>query len=65
MPWSPDDATRFTKKATTAKLKRQWRDVANSELAQHGSEAAAIKAANGVLKRESYQHEFTGKKRPK
>jgi hypothetical protein len=50
MPWSADEASSKTKKAKTAKQKRQWKDVANSSLKRGDSEAAAIKKANGVLK---------------
>lgn len=51
MPWKPTDATRFTKKASTPKSKRQFAHVANSELKRGASEGAAIKMANGVVKR--------------
>lgn len=51
MPWTPKDASRFTKKAQSPKAKRQWRDVADSALARGASEASAIKQANGVVKR--------------
>lgn len=51
MPWSAKDATRHTKKATSPKKKAQWQAIANSML-QHGkSEGAAIRAANGVIKK--------------
>lgn len=49
MPWKPSEAKGHTKKATTAKLQRQWADIANSELARHGDDARAIRAANGVI----------------
>lgn len=51
MPWEPKDATRFTKKATTSLLRKQWADVANSELARGASDAEAVKAANSVIKK--------------
>jgi uncharacterized protein YdaT len=49
MPWQSKDATRFTKKATTGILKRQFADVANSMLKAGKSEASAIKGANAVV----------------
>ena len=51
MPWTPSDAPRKTKKAKTAKQRRMWRDIANSELAKTGDDAKAIRIANGVLKK--------------
>lgn len=51
MPWTPADAGGKTKKASTPKKKRQWRDVANGVLAKTGDEARAIKSANAVVKR--------------
>jgi uncharacterized protein YdaT len=53
MPWTPSDATRHTKKARTAKSKRQFAHVANSMLKRGASEGAAIRAANSVVKRSS------------
>jgi uncharacterized protein YdaT len=51
MPWKAKDATRFTKKASTGILKRQFADVANSMLKAGKSEASAIKGANSVVAR--------------
>jgi uncharacterized protein YdaT len=51
MPWQSKDATRFTKKATTGILKRQFADVANSMLKSGKSEGAAIRGANSVVAR--------------
>jgi len=51
MPWKPSDATRHTKKARSAKAKRQFAHVANSMLKRGASEGAAIRAANGVVKK--------------
>ena len=51
MPWTPKDATRHTKKAKSPKAKRQWAHVADSVLAKGGSEGAAIRQANAVVKR--------------
>lgn len=50
MPWTPKDATRFTKKAKSPKAKRQWAHVSDSALARGESEATAIKEANAVVK---------------
>lgn len=49
MPWSPSDASRKTKKAKSAKSKRQWSDVANSVLEKTGDEGRAVRTANGVI----------------
>jgi hypothetical protein len=52
MPWEKDsDAARHTKKAKSPKRKRQWRHVANSVLQKTGDEGAAVRAANGVVKK--------------
>ena len=51
MPWAPSDASGKTKKASTPKKKRQWRDVANSVLAKSGDEGRAIREANAVVGR--------------
>lgn len=49
MPWTPRDAYRHTKSASTPELQRQWAHVANSELERTGDEALAIRAANSVV----------------
>ena len=51
MPWDAGDAKRHTKKAKSAKAKRQWAHVSNSMLEHGASEGAAIRAANGVVKK--------------
>lgn len=51
MPWTPKDASRHTKKAKSAKHKRQWAHVADSVLRKTGDEGAAVRAANGVVKK--------------
>ena len=51
MPWESKDAPRHTKRAKSAKAKRQWRHVANSMLERGYSEARAIRAANATVKR--------------
>lgn len=50
-PWTPSDALRHTKKATTAKKKRQFSDVANKVLASTGDEGRAIREANAAVGR--------------
>jgi len=51
MPWTSRSAKRHTKKATTAKKKRQWSKVANSALKRGASEGSAIRQANAAVKR--------------
>ena len=51
MPWSAKDALGKTKKARSAKGKRQWADVANSVLKRTGNEGRAVREANAVAKR--------------
>lgn len=46
-------ASRFTKKATTPKLKRQWTHVEESMKRSGASPGAAVRAANAVVKRAS------------
>lgn len=43
-------ASKFTKKATTAKKKRQWQHVYESMLKAGKSKGAAIRAANAAVK---------------
>lgn len=51
MPWSPSDAKRHTKKATSPKRQRQWAHVANSALKRGASEGSAVRQANAAIKR--------------
>ncbi len=51
MPWGPSSAKRFTKKATTAKKRRQFSHVANSILKRTGDEGRAIRGANAAVGR--------------
>jgi len=51
MPWDPEDSRRHTKKASSAVSQRQWSHVANSMLDSGASEGAAVRAANGVVKK--------------
>jgi len=52
MPWTPDDATRHTHKATTQALKELWAKVANDALARTGDEGRAIREADAVVARQ-------------
>ena len=49
MPFTTSDARKHTKKARTAKQKRQWVQVANQALASGASDASAIRQANAVV----------------
>jgi hypothetical protein len=51
MPWTPEDATSHTKKATTEKAQRLWAEVANKVLQDSGDEGRAIREANAVVAR--------------
>jgi hypothetical protein len=72
MPWTPKDATRHTKKATSGIAKRQWSDVADSVLRSSGDEGRAVREANAaVAKRqtknfrgESHGYDSARPKRP-
>jgi hypothetical protein len=49
MPWKPSDARRHTKKANTAKKRRQFAHVANSVLRRTGDEGRAVRAGNAAV----------------
>lgn len=51
MPWKPSDVSGKTKKAKSAKSKRQWSRIANKLLEQGKPEGQAIREASGVVKR--------------
>lgn len=51
MPWKPSDVAGKTKKAKSAKSKRQWTHIANRLLKKGVPEGQAIREANGVAKR--------------
>ena len=51
MPWTSKDVSGKTRKAKTAKSKRQWTHIANSLLKAGKPEGQAIREANGVAKR--------------
>lgn len=46
-------ASRFTKKATTPKLKRQWDHVYSDAKARGQSPGAAVRQANAAVKKNS------------
>ena len=46
-------AEKFTKKAKTPKLRRQWDHIEKSMLERGASRGAAVRAANGVIKRQA------------
>ncbi len=53
MPWTSNDAKRFSKKASGKGGKdysEQWSAVANSNLEAGKDEGTAVKIANGVIK---------------
>lgn len=54
MPWQTKDVKKFTKKAKSAKKKRQWKDIANSVLKKGGSEKSAVMQASGVIRKTAY-----------
>lgn len=53
MPWSPEDASRFTKKARTHLKRKKWAKIANAVLRSTGDEGTAVRVANSKV--ESYQ----------
>ena len=53
MPWTPDDAERHTRKATTCLLQELWAKVANECLERTGDEGRAIREANAVVARQA------------
>ena len=53
MPWTPDEAERHTKKATTQELKELWAKIANETLERTGNEGRAIREANAVVARQA------------
>jgi len=50
MPWSPKDAKKHDKDATTSKKQKQWASVANSTLKKTGDEGRAVRAASSAVK---------------
>ena len=56
MPWTSRDAHRHTHRAKSARRSRQWSEVANSVLRRTGDEGAAVRAANGVVRKAGQRH---------
>jgi hypothetical protein len=52
MPWTADDATRFTKRAGSESLRKLWAEVANGALKRGLSDGQAIREANAVVARQ-------------
>jgi hypothetical protein len=57
MPWTPNDAKRHTRKATTPELQELWAKVANESLEHTGDEGRAIREANAVVARQAPSRE--------
>jgi hypothetical protein len=53
MPWTPNEAERHTRKATTRELQELWAKVANEALERTGDEGSAIREANAVIARQA------------
>lgn len=51
MPWTEDDATAHTHKATTPRLRAMWAHVANGAKRRGESDASAIRIANAAVER--------------
>lgn len=51
MPWTPQDATSYSRMATTETIKRLWCEIANQVLAKSGDEDRAIREANAIVAR--------------
>ena len=51
MPWTPNDAERYTKKADTSHLRSIWASAANKHLAETGDDGAAVRIANAAVNR--------------
>ena len=52
MPYSEGEVNRFTKKAKSPRRRRQWIEVYKSSIGRGLSEGAAIRSANGVVKKQ-------------
>ena len=60
MPWSADDATRFTKRAGSDSLRKLWAEVANAALKRGLSDGEAIREANAVVGRQGGRRTTVG-----
>ena len=66
MPYTPDDATRSTKKATTSKSKRAFAAAANDALSRGLDEGAARRIGNSaVIKSRAKSKRIATKRRRK
>jgi hypothetical protein len=54
MPWSPSDAERHTKKATSPAAKKQWSTVSNKILDETGDDGKAIRIANAAVAKRKF-----------
>lgn len=61
MPWLPADATNYTAKASTPRLKQLWASTANGVLRASGDEGKAIKSANAAVARSVTAAQGTGR----
>lgn len=60
MPWTSEDAPRFTKKANTEEKKRLWSNVANNIYSNTKNESLAIRKANAAVRDHEAIHEGAG-----
>lgn len=65
MPWTAAEATKHSRKADTPEKRRQWADVADSELERGASDAAAIRAADAVVARRHIDRGHTHVRNPR
>ena len=49
MPFTPADATKYDKAASTPAQKRMWSSIANAVLKKHGDVGMAIRVANSKV----------------
>ena len=49
MPWTPADASEYTKKADTPAKAEKWAHVANAVLEKTGDDGKAIRIANAAV----------------
>lgn len=49
MPWTEKDAPRFTKKATTKRLRKIWARAADAGRAEYHSDAAGIRVGDAAV----------------
>jgi len=49
VPWTAGDATKHTKKASSARLRALWASAANSALSSGNSEGSAVRIGNAAV----------------